>query len=113
MCIRDSLLSDHAGMVRKIAGFIGVPVTDDDVERVVAATTFAQAKKNAIAMDAADPEGATAMFKGGQTSFIHKGTNGRWRGVLDDEDLALYAEAVERVLTPDCARWLERGGPAT
>ena len=51
------------------------------------------------------------MFAGGAQTFIHKGTNGRWRDVLTDTDLALYAQAMQRTLSADCARWLEQGGP--
>ena len=31
-------------------------------------------------------------------------------GVLSDEDLELYEKAKARVLSPDCAAWLENGG---
>jgi hypothetical protein len=48
-------------------------------------------------------------FKGGTDAFIYKGTNGRWRGVLTEQDLALYEAAKRRVLEPDCAEWLEQG----
>lgn len=43
-------------------------------------------------------------------TFIHKGTNGRWQRVLDEEDMALY-EAAMRKLPADYAQWLENGGP--
>jgi hypothetical protein len=33
----------------------------------------------------------------------------RWRDVLDADDLALYEEAKQRVLEPECAQWLEQG----
>ncbi len=55
---------------------------------------------------------AETVWKGGAKSFIFKGTNGRWRDVLSADELALYTEAVARVLTPDCAAWLERGRTA-
>ena len=48
-------------------------------------------------------------FQGGAQRFFHKGTNGRWRGVLTEDDLAMYAAAVARELSPDCHHWLERG----
>ena len=48
-------------------------------------------------------------FKGGAHTFINKGTNGRWRGVLTNEDLVLYARAMSATLPPDCAKWLESG----
>ena len=30
------------------------------------------------------------MFKNGGTTFINKGTNGRWRDVLTPDDIARY-----------------------
>ena len=50
------------------------------------------------------------FFEGGQKRFFFKGSNERWRGVLTDEDLELYEAAKRRVLSPDCAAWLEQGG---
>ena len=49
------------------------------------------------------------MFKGGAQTFINKGTNGRWRELLNEADLALYEGTMARTLSPDCARWLEQG----
>ena len=49
-------------------------------------------------------------FKGGNQTFFHKGTNGRWQGVLSEDELALYDRAMQK-LPPDLARWLETGGP--
>ena len=60
--------------------------------------------------EGADP--AAMIFEGGIDRFLFKGTNGRWRGRLGDEDLALYDEARARVLSPDCAHWLEHGSLA-
>ena len=42
-------------------------------------------------------------------TFFHKGTNGRWRDVLSDEEVAMYEETAVKVLTPDCKEWLEQG----
>ena len=101
------MLADLEGAVRKLAAFAEIEVDDAKVARVVEATTFANVKK-AIAEDAAeDPMSAT--FKGGRDGFFFSGTNGRWRDVLTDEDLALYEEAKRRVLSPDCAAYLEQG----
>ncbi len=41
---------------------------------------------------------------------MNKGTDGRWRGVLSEDELALYDATCERTLTPDCRKWLENGG---
>ena len=53
---------------------------------------------------------AEQFFRGGQATFMNKGVNGRWRGVLTPQELEQCQAAVERELTPDCASWLEHGG---
>jgi aryl sulfotransferase len=68
-------------------------------------------KNKARTMDADPDPDERQYFAGGNASFIFKGTNGRWRDVLTDEDLDLYEAARKRVLDPECARWLETGGP--
>ncbi len=49
------------------------------------------------------------IFVGGGKTFIHKGTNGRWRDTLTPADLEKYERLVKENLTPDCARWLATG----
>ena len=106
----SDLLADLEGSVRRIAGFIELPVTEEEVAQTVQATTFANMKKSAVEADANADANAPQFFTGGQASFIFKGTNGRWKDVLTHDELALYEEAKMRVLTDDCARWLEQGG---
>ena len=48
------------------------------------------------------------IFEGGASRFFHKGTNGRWREVLTESDLALY-EAAAADLDPELRSWLEAG----
>ena len=86
-------------------------MSDADVSRIVAASRFEAAKQRALEQDAeTDAAGEPKQFKGGEASFIYKGTNGRWRDLLTADDLALYEAAKARVLPPDCAAWLETGG---
>ena len=54
--------------------------------------------------------GGGQFWKGRAQTFLHKGTNGRWREVLTDEELVLYDQACSRVLTAECRDWLENGG---
>jgi aryl sulfotransferase len=103
------MLADLEGNVRKIARFCDIEVDDDDVARTVEANTFANVRKR-VEQVPEDADPLALAFKGGLKRFFFKGTNGRWRDVLTDEDLALYEAAKQRVLTPDCARWLEEGG---
>ncbi|UCH24915.1 MAG: sulfotransferase domain-containing protein [Trueperaceae bacterium] len=113
----SDLLRDLEGEIRRLATFLEIPVTDEGVASVARSVGFGAMKADAIKKDAdrrkelglAPGEDFPDGFRGGETSFIHKGTNGRWREVLTEDDLALYHETVQRVLTPECARYVERG----
>jgi aryl sulfotransferase len=99
------LKADVAGEVRRIAAFLGLALDDAEVATVVRESDIDRMR--AIA----EQEGGTlgSFFDGGAKSFFFKGTNGRWRDVLDADDLALYEAAKQRVLEPACAQWLEHG----
>jgi len=43
-------------------------------------------------------------------TFINKGTNKRWVGVLTDAQVAAYEKAAEKKLGKTCAGWLATGG---
>ncbi len=51
------------------------------------------------------------FWEGGAQTFIHKGTNERWRDVLTTEDCRRYESTALERLGPACARWLASGGP--
>jgi aryl sulfotransferase len=99
------LKADLAGEVRRIAAFLDVKLSDDEVAGVVRESQLDRMRERALEKE--DMLGA--FFEGGAKRFFFKGTNGRWRDVLDADDLALYEAAKRRVLEPECARWLERG----
>ncbi len=103
------MIRDTPAAIRRIADFIDHRLDDDEVADIARAVSFKRVKEQAIAETQAtrdEPQG----FIGGQASFINKGTNGRWRNLLNEEDLELYRATRDRVLPPDCARWLEEGG---
>ena len=105
----NDMLADLESSVRSLCGFLGESPDEDQIAGIVKETTFANVKAAAI-RDDAENENSRAIFSSGSTGFFFKGTNGRWRDVLTDEDLALYEAAKQRVLSDDCARWLEEGG---
>ncbi|MBT4162124.1 MAG: sulfotransferase domain-containing protein [Gammaproteobacteria bacterium] len=98
--------ADLRATIRLIAGFIEHELSDQDVDRIARATSFEHVKQQAVAeSEVAEEEGS---FQGGQAAFIFKGTDGRWRDLLDEKDLQLYRQTRDRVLEPDCVAWLER-----
>ena len=49
------------------------------------------------------------VWKNGAKAFFFKGENGRWQEVLSAEELQLYDQKADQVLTPECRAWLEHG----
>jgi aryl sulfotransferase len=106
----NDMLRDLPGTVQRMADLIDFELPEADRDRIAEATTFDNLKAKAKDLDAAgDPRGI--VFDGGSDAFFFKGTNGRWKDLFTEADLELYEAARARVLTPDCARWLEEGGP--
>jgi aryl sulfotransferase len=101
----NDLKRDVQAELRRIAAWLGEELTDAEVEKVTARASLDAMRDSAIRVG--DP--LTMIFKDGAKGFFYKGTNERWRGVLTDADLELYEAAKRRVLSPECAAWLERG----
>lgn len=104
------MVKDVAGTVVKICDFIERPIDDKELQQVVRAVSFDRVKQQAKTSTERQEGEMDGFFDGGTATFINKGTNGRWRDFLTEEELALYRETRDRVLSPDCARWLEQGG---
>ena len=102
---------DLAGTLNRIARFIDVALTEAELAAILAAVSFDRVKAQAV-VEANSAPPCERVFKGGQATFINEGTNGRWRELLDDQALALYYQTRDRVLSPDCAAWLEGGETA-
>lgn len=99
------LKSDLPGQIRDIAAFLDIDVAPDTMETILLHCSFDYMKENAS--DTVPLGGA--FWDGGAKTFIHKGTNGRWRDQLDVEVSERYLARVERELGHDCARWLAQG----
>ncbi len=101
----NDLKADLSGEMRRIAAFLDIETPEALWPELVEAATFAAMRKN----------GATLLsvveqrFKDGHRTFLHQGTNERWRGVLDDEDVAFYRRRAADALPADLADWLEHG----
>lgn len=101
----NDLKVDLAGEMRRIADFLAIEVPAKLWRELVAAAQFEAMRSTGDVL-----LGKTAgMFEGGGARFFHAGTNDRWRGVLNEADLALYEAKVKAKLTPDCAQWVANG----
>jgi aryl sulfotransferase len=101
----NDLLADLEGEIRRVAHFLGCDMSGEAITTVAQAVSFSTLKKDATR----DPSAGSEIWKGGMETFFFKGTNGRWQGVLSHDELAMYQTTKVKVLTTDCAQWLERG----
>jgi aryl sulfotransferase len=96
------LLADTEFEMRRIAAFLDIEV-DDDLWPVLVADVGIDAMR----AEAGQGEDSLSLFfRGGTSTFFNKGTNGRWRDVLTDDDLAMY-DAAATELEPELRAWLE------
>lgn len=104
------MLADTQGEMRRLAAFCGIEVPEDRWPVIVDAVQF-DAMRAEAKSGGGDEDPAALIFEGGTERFFFKGTNGRWRGVLTEEDLALYEQAA-LTLDPGLLAWLEGGRAA-
>jgi aryl sulfotransferase len=102
----NDLSADLEGEMRRIADFLELDVSEEQWPSVVE-----RCRIDSMRSEAHEAGLHELGFEGGAASFFHKGTNGRWEGVLTDEQLARYATMVSE-LPADAAAWLEHGSLA-
>jgi aryl sulfotransferase len=100
------LLEDPEREVRRIAKHLDITIDEKLLPGILERISFNGMKEN---FGTIMPE-VNDLFREGAKTFMNKGTNGRWQGILTEAELEQCRAAVERELTPDCANWLEQGG---
>jgi aryl sulfotransferase len=98
------LKADLETEMRRIAAYCDINVDEDGWPALVATVGFDAMRSEARGTD--DP--MAMAFEGGADRFFYKGDNGRWRGALTLDDLALY-ETAASTLDPLLRKWLEGG----
>ena len=98
------MLADPKGEIERIASFLDFDISDEALSAIVQKTSLSAMRQVGSPHQVA--------FKEGNDTFFFKGTNGRWRDVLSEDELAMYETTKSQVLTPECARWLEQGREA-
>lgn len=100
-----NLKHDMPGEIRKIAEFIETPIDETQWEFILRHCSFDYMKENSAK---SAPLGGD-FWDGGAQSFIHKGTNGRWREILSAQESAKYEHRAAEELDRECAHWLATG----
>lgn len=100
-----SLKSDMPREIRRIASFLGISIDEARWDAILEHCGFDYMKAHATP---SVPLGG-AFWDGGAQTFVHKGTNGRWRDTLTAEDCGAYERKALTELGEDCANWLMTG----
>ncbi len=93
------------GEIRRISEFIETTIDEAKWESILLHCSFDYMKANATK---SVPLGGS-FWDGGAQAFIHKGTNGRWRDVLSEEEVSRYELRAAAELDDECAHWLATG----
>lgn len=96
------LKADMPGQIRRIAGFLDIPIDEAKWEDILRHCSFDYMKANATK---SVPLGG-AFWDGGAKTFVHKGVNGRWRDTLTDDENLEYEARAATELGEECAQWL-------
>lgn len=100
------LKKDLSGEMKRIAEFLDIPVDEEKWDTIVEHCTFDWMKENSDKIAPA----VDMIFQGGAKSLIHKGSNGRWKDVLTNEQCEEYERKAVEELGEECANWLLNGG---
>jgi aryl sulfotransferase len=101
----DDLLNALPNEIQRIACFLETPISDEAVAAILPTLSLETMRGHG---EQTLP-GPAWVWKDGAQTFFFKGTNGRWKDVLTDEELDQYEDKASKVLTPDCRAWLEQG----
>jgi aryl sulfotransferase len=101
----SDLKRDLAAETARIAAFLRLDCDETLLEQIIAAASF-----EAMRRDGAIPfPGADAIWEGGASSYLYKGSNNRWRDVLTKADIDQYEAKSHSVLEPACVLWTREG----
>ena len=101
------IIADLGGAIRRIAGFLDIPVTEARLDVMASHCSLPHMRQVA-----ADDLFLNVVFREGARTFMHRGVNGRWRDVLTPEEIAKCDDVAARELPPDLTAWLTYGGEA-
>lgn len=99
------LKADLAGEMARISAFLDIDTPSAKLAELASAAQFDSMKAQG---DGLLP-GLPFVFQGGHQSFLNKGSNGRWKDVLTDDDLERFDRMSASRFTPSARAWIEGG----
>jgi aryl sulfotransferase len=99
------LKQDMPKQIRRLAEFLEIPIDETKWETILEHCSFDYMKQHAVQ---STPLGGI-LWEGGAETFMHKGTNGRWRDTLTAEESQRYEQIAQEQLGEACSHWLATG----
>ncbi|MBL4584606.1 MAG: sulfotransferase domain-containing protein, partial [Pseudomonadales bacterium] len=101
----NDLKTDLPKEMQRIANILNIEVPQEKWPELVAAATFENMKSKA---DNIAPDAEKNLWNN-NSSFFNSGKSEQWRGLLSEEDIAVYHQQLKEHATPELAHWLEFG----
>jgi aryl sulfotransferase len=101
----NDLQADLPGEMRRIADLLDIDVSDAELETMAGSASFESMRKDAAVLI---PEMAK-NFEGGALRLVNKGQSGRWLGLYDEADVALFEKKLRSAVPDAYADWLLAG----
>ena len=99
------LKRDMPAEIRKIGAFLDIAIDETTMEKIVNHCTFDYMKTYG---QKSIPFGGY-LWQGGAKTFMHRGTNGRWKDILEGKDIEQYEQVAREELGTECTTWLSAG----
>ena len=99
---------DLAGTVAHVADLLSISHPPHIMDALVQAATFDNMKADATRF----APGGGAGFMKSDSGFFHSGTNGQWKSMLSDSEVAAYDAIMDAELSSEDRAWLELGAAA-
>ncbi len=99
------LKRDLRGSMEQISNVLGISHTGAAMDELASTASFENMKKRA---DQFVPGAGQGRWKD-EGRFFNKGANNQWRGVLSDDDMAVYAARMGELFSGEDIAWLQHG----
>jgi aryl sulfotransferase len=101
----NDLKADLAAEMKRVAEFLNIATPEAIWPQLVEPASFESMKREGGRLM---PQ-LDGLLERGHQNFFYKGTNSRWRSVLNDPDIDLYEQKIKAELSPALIRWLTDG----
>jgi hypothetical protein len=101
----SDLLADLPGQLQVLSDALQIPITGPRLRQFAAAATFDRMKQRA---DDLVPDAGNRIWHSNR-DFFHRGRNGQWVDLLDDDGQRQYHQRVADLVPADLAIWAHSG----